>query len=1089
MLFQLIEHTFENHQLRNTLIVHHCHKEWQNNEQVILSIQENRNETYVHAFAVYDESIVDEVNKSDDNNSLFVSRQFLSTFQLCENEFYHVALVSIEEFPVLESIVIASVSKFEKKIEELLTVTKIRDESSLVIHRDQFITITGDNEDYTFKCIDTTPFTRGLIDIEATRVILLNNQISNIPKQQEQSLKEIPKKLLTVSRFHYMNEFSDDDVPFNYNINFNDYATIYQRVLGSNNSLSYNAIDSNLIVFATTKQMIESNCSTESWIRIYSSNAPKEYHIAYLLKYTPVGADDTNTLYLSPHLAFNLMKSLKQSEGVKLKITKSRDLYPKISKRVLIAPISSPNHFVSSPDQQDQEATQKLESRLLNQYFQSSKRILKEGDVIAVPSQLIAANSSDTTSESLNIDELLLVDELSVSFQILDSVHEQYNYYVVQEMYGQNFERNAYDSFHVHSKATTLLTKSMPANSYIPPASKLSTASSVIDIQLIPPYQTLCQEFIDPILSLYNRKAQGISVRNNWQHLSHSILIHGERGTGKRQSVHSIASKYGMHCLELNCYELITENDSQTNDNLKQVFVLAKQVAPCIIYFRNMEAFDAEATPSASGGHVPPSMRSAKLKLVHTIHEQLKLQQQQLTRANDGTLYPIICICSVQKVDELSVPFRSLFMNKISFPVSYNLEVRRKLIQDFINKNDKYLSRDISTAYLASQFTGASLQDIATALSIAQTSLLQEEESDTKRITSTKLIGDRVMSNAKHIEKGIKWFREKMKISSASAGGGAQISSIPQVKWQDVGGLEDAKREILDTIQQSPIFAKTKKKTDSSSSRGRCGVLLYGPPGTGKTLLAKAVATECSLNFISVKGPELINMYVGESERNVRLVFERSRQAKPCVIFFDELDSLAPNRGVSGDSGGVMDRVVSQLLAELDDQENDEIYVIGATNRPDLIDAALLRPGRFDRMVYLGVCTNKIDQLKILQAQTRKFTLQDIDEQIDAEMFANIEAPNLLKWVVLHCPMNLTGADFYALSSDAFMNAVLRNISNDPEATNPDMTGQYKPQVVITREDFEKALDRLTPSVSESELIRYQTIQNTFQKGSEEYLI
>src|ERR1700722_1895686 len=141
------------------------------------------------------------------------------------------------------------------------------------------------------------------------------------------------------------------------------------------------------------------------------------------------------------------------------------------------------------------------------------------------------------------------------------------------------------------------------------------------------------------------------------------------------------------------------------------------------------------------------------------------------------------------------------------------------------------------------------------------------------------------------------------------------------------------------------------------------GILLYGPPGTGKTLLAKAVATSCSLNFFSVKGPELLNMYIGESEANVRRVFQRARDARPCVIFFDELDSVAPKRGEKGDSGGVMDRIVSQLLAELDgmssggstSKDSDGtgssgngggVFVIGATNRPDLLDPALLRPGR-----------------------------------------------------------------------------------------------------------------------------------------------
>jgi peroxin-6 len=196
---------------------------------------------------------------------------------------------------------------------------------------------------------------------------------------------------------------------------------------------------------------------------------------------------------------------------------------------------------------------------------------------------------------------------------------------------------------------------------------------------------------------------------------------------------------------------------------------------------------------------------------------------------------------------------------------------------------------------------------------------------------------------------------------------------IPNVSWSDVGGLTHVKDAVMETIQlplaRPELFAKGMKK--------RSGILFYGPPGTGKTLLAKAIATEFSLNFFSVKGPELLNMYIGESEANVRRVFQRARDARPCVVFFDELDSVAPKRGNQGDSGGVMDRIVSQLLAELDGMSNGEdggggVFVIGATNRPDLLDQALLRPGRFDKMLYLGVSDTHDKQLTILEALTRK---------------------------------------------------------------------------------------------------------------------
>lgn len=220
----------------------------------------------------------------------------------------------------------------------------------------------------------------------------------------------------------------------------------------------------------------------------------------------------------------------------------------------------------------------------------------------------------------------------------------------------------------------------------------------------------------------------------------------------------------------------------------------------------------------------------------------------------------------------------------------------------------------------------------------------------------------------------------------------------------------------MDTIQlpleHPELFAGGMKK--------RSGILLYGPPGTGKTLLAKAVATEFTLNFLSVKGPELLNMYIGESEANVRKVFQRARDARPCVIFFDELDSVAPKRGDKGDSGGVMDRIVSQLLAELDGMSSagnsgkGDVFVIGATNRPDLLDPALLRPGRFDKLLYLGVSKDHDSQLKIIEALTRKFRLhQSLD----------------LKKVAEKCAFNYTGADFYALCSDAMLKAMVRKIS------------------------------------------------------------
>ncbi|KAK3274148.1 hypothetical protein CYMTET_17657, partial [Cymbomonas tetramitiformis] len=294
---------------------------------------------------------------------------------------------------------------------------------------------------------------------------------------------------------------------------------------------------------------------------------------------------------------------------------------------------------------------------------------------------------------------------------------------------------------------------------------------------------------------------------------------------------------------------------------------------------------------------------------------------------------------------------------------------------------------------------------------------------------------------------------------------------VPSVRWSDVGGLEDVKRAILDTVQ----LPLQHKALFVSGLRQRSGVLLYGPPGTGKTLLAKAVATECSLNFLSVKGPELINMYIGESEKNVREVFERARRAKPCVVFFDELDALAPARGVGGDSGGVMDRVVSQLLAELDGMQGGEpeLFVMGASNRPDLIDTALLRPGRFDRLLYVGVSNDIPGRARIIQALTRKF---DMADDLDLEEVSRA------------CPPRATGADMYGLCSAAWLQAVRRHIASLPSSSQTpsnldSMEGSdaRSTKVVVTAEDFKDAVADLRPSLSEDELLKYERLRATFQ--------
>jgi peroxin-6 len=287
-----------------------------------------------------------------------------------------------------------------------------------------------------------------------------------------------------------------------------------------------------------------------------------------------------------------------------------------------------------------------------------------------------------------------------------------------------------------------------------------------------------------------------------------------------------------------------------------------------------------------------------------------------------------------------------------------------------------------------------------------------------------------------------------------------------------------------------------------------------GPPGTGKTLVAKAVATECNIPFLSVKGPELLGSYVGESEANVRGVFASAREAalasgggnktgstkeaiegkkagspKACLVFFDELDSLAPRRDdtASGSGGGVMDRVVSTLAAELDKGQqqshrrdategNCYIFVLGATNRPDLLDPSLLRPGRFDRMVYLGVASTPNDRAKILAAQIRHLTFE-----------RGLSAWEVAESVVDSLPANLTGADLSSIGSGALSRATQRLCSEADEEVNVKLEAfrRENPGEIISENEEHAVLDEVLASWEESRLVPVVTIEDILEAAKD----
>merc|ERR1712190_550831 len=296
---------------------------------------------------------------------------------------------------------------------------------------------------------------------------------------------------------------------------------------------------------------------------------------------------------------------------------------------------------------------------------------------------------------------------------------------------------------------------------------------------------------------------------------------------------------------------------------------------------------------------------------------------------------------------------------------------------------------------------------------------------------------------------------------------------IPDVKWQDIGGLESTKKNMIEMVQYPIEYPEIYAKYGQSPSRG---ALLWGPPGCGKTLLAKAIATECASNFISVKGPELLTMWFGESEANVRDVFDKARGAAPCVLFFDELDSIARARGSSGGgAGGAGDRVINQTLTEMDGMGSKKsVFIIGATNRPDIIDPAVLRPGRLDQLIYIPL-PDEGSRMNILKSCLRKSPLSP---EVSLEHLAK-STPGY------------SGADLTEICQRAAKMAIRESIEKEIEAekereASGDQameTEMEDPVPEITKTHFEESMKFARRSVNDADIRKYEMFSQTLQQS------
>ncbi|XJO75581.1 hypothetical protein BDV3_006237 [Batrachochytrium dendrobatidis] len=685
------------------------------------------------------------------------------------------------------------------------------------------------------------------------------------------------------------------------------------------------------------------------------------------------------------------------------------------------------------------------------------KRLVSQGDWIAVPVDGI----SSMIKEKMALQNL----ELKKDIKFVSGAFVDYYYFEVSSIKSCKgaLQTAVVDSQITKVVQTGLVHSRLPENSN-PSGTAISKYTTIV--------HSCFDELVD-ICSTY------LAVTDLHSRFPCTLLLHGATGVGKRILALQLCRVLGLHVVEFNCYDLTREPMTKSLALLEICVDRAIECAPSVILLRHLDA-----VCQGLGGN-PQQSSETPIEFKDAFFASLNKLTSKKGKENHG---PILVIATTHDIEKVHASIRRLFRFDMKCQTLSQTQ-RKSLIASLLDDVD--VSNDVHIDHIAIQTAGFSARNIARLISTAGIETIKRIDNAILEpvmpsVTADDLLLAGVTLSAVDISKAL---------DLARANHSEMIGAprIPNVQWEDIGGLGHVKQAIIETIRlpldHPELFAFGAKR--------RSGILLYGPPGTGKTLVAKAVATTLSLNFFSVKGPELLDMYIGESEANVRRVFQRARDARPCVVFFDELDSVAPKRGEKGDSGGVMDRIVSQLLAELDGMADvgshgaSDVFVIAATNRPDLLDPALLRPGRFDELLYLGIADNHDAQFKVLTALTRKF---------------NFAPDTNLRDVANICPFNYTGADFYALCSDALLKAMTRTIahvdSRLEEMNNagaiPDHPYPFTPQyyldhfateeesrVLVQISDFKLALEELVPSVSVEELARYERLRDQFQKKQE----
>jgi transitional endoplasmic reticulum ATPase len=504
------------------------------------------------------------------------------------------------------------------------------------------------------------------------------------------------------------------------------------------------------------------------------------------------------------------------------------------------------------------------------------------------------------------------------------------------------------------------------------------------------------------------------------------VLLHGPPGTGKTLLARAVASETESNFILLNGPEIMSKFYGESEKRVREIFDEAEKNAPSIIFIDEIDA-------------IAPKREDVQGEVERRVVSQLLTMMDGLKSRGK-----VVVIGATNRPNSIDPALRRPGRFDREVEISVPDKAGRLAVLKIHTRNmpiDKTVDLD-KLASVTHGFVGADLSALAKeAAMVILRKIIPKIPAKEDAVIPEELLKELVISD--------KEFEEALKVVRPSAMREVLVET-PNVKWTDVGGLDKVKQELKEAVEWPLKFPDSFKRMGIRPPRG---LLLYGPPGTGKTLLAKAVAKESEANFIQVKGPSLLSMWVGESEKGVRKIFERARQVAPCIIFFDEVDSLASRRGAGGDGGSkVADHVLNQLLAEMDGiEDNSDIVIIGATNRPDMLDAAILRPGRFDRILLVGP-TDKKGRLDILKIHTKNMPLaKDVDIQDIAERTEGY-----------------VGSDLESLCREAAMLALRKNI----EAKT------------VTSEYFEEAMAKVKPSVTKQDIEKYKKVEENYLKSA-----